>query len=140
MHARCARDAREVSAEVSEIDSGMAPPSQVLLEVVRPYTRIRIPFISAELNISDAEVKSSSAPCMPALSDRPPLRLGVHVAQVEELLVSLILDGRISGHIDQMASLLLLNPTAEDAKKFDVMHRWSKQLGGLQQGVFAKLN
>ena len=113
--------------------------SQVLLEVVRPYTRIRIPFISAELNISDAEVQISSAPCMPGLSDRP-LRLGVHVAQVEELLVSLILDGRISGHIDQMASLLLLNPTAEDAKKFDVMHRWSKQLGGLQQGVFAKLN
>ena len=31
---------------------------QVLLQVITPYTRIRIPFISRELNISDGEVES----------------------------------------------------------------------------------
>ena len=38
-------------------------PAQVLLKVVTPYTRIRIPFISRELNISDAEVEQLLATC-----------------------------------------------------------------------------
>lgn len=50
--------------------------TQVLLKLIRPYTRIRLPFISQQLNIPEAEVQA--------------------------LLVSLILDSRISGHIDQV--------------------------------------
>ena len=49
---------------------------QVVLKVVQPYTRIRIPFMSKQLNIPEADV--------------------------ERLLVSLILDKRIEGHIDQV--------------------------------------
>lgn len=49
---------------------------QVLLRLVQPYTHITIPFISSRLNIPAADV--------------------------EQLLVSLILDNRISGHIDQV--------------------------------------
>jgi COP9 signalosome complex subunit 2 len=48
----------------------------VLLRLVQPYTHITIPFISSRLNIPAADV--------------------------EQLLVSLILDNRISGHIDQV--------------------------------------
>ena len=44
--------------------------TQVLLKVITPYTRIRISFIAQELNISPAEV--------------------------EQLLVALILDGQVS--------------------------------------------
>ena len=43
---------------------------------MQPYTRIRIPFMSKQLNIPEADV--------------------------ERLLVSLILDKRIEGHIDQV--------------------------------------
>lgn len=43
---------------------------------MQPYTRIRIPFISKHLNIPEGDV--------------------------EQLLVSLILDNRIRGHIDQV--------------------------------------
>ena len=50
--------------------------AQVVLKVVQPYTRIRIPFMSKQLNIPEADV--------------------------ERLLVSLILDKRIEGHIDQV--------------------------------------
>jgi len=88
--------------------------TQVLLKVITPYTRIRIPFISSELNITAAEV--------------------------EELLVQLILDGQVDGHIDQLQQLLLLNAKAADSKRFDVIHRWSTQLATLQQSVFSKLN
>lgn len=52
--------------------------TQVVLKLIQPYTRIRIPFISRELNIPEADV--------------------------EQLLVSLILDARISGYVDQVCS------------------------------------
>jgi len=87
--------------------------TQVLLKVVTPYTRIRIPFISRELNISDAEV--------------------------EQLLVALILDGQIDGHIDQIGQMLLLTDKAEDAKKYAAIDKWSTQLGTLQQTIFNKI-
>jgi hypothetical protein len=50
--------------------------TQVVLKLIQPYTRIRIPFISKELNIPEGDV--------------------------EQLLVSLILDSRIAGYIDQV--------------------------------------
>ncbi len=52
--------------------------TQVVLNLIQPYTRIRIPFVSKELNIPEGDV--------------------------EQLLVSLILDSRISGYIDQVAA------------------------------------
>ncbi|CAL9092849.1 unnamed protein product, partial [Musa acuminata var. zebrina] len=54
--------------------------TQVLLKLIKPYTRIRIPFISKELNVPEKDV--------------------------EQLLVSLILDNHIQGHIDQVNRVL----------------------------------
>lgn len=54
--------------------------AQVVLKLIQPYTRIRIPYVSAQLNIPEHDV--------------------------EQLLVSLILDARIAGHIDQVRMLL----------------------------------
>lgn len=51
-------------------------PPQVLLQLVQPYTRVAIPFLAGRLNIGAPDV--------------------------EALLVALILDGRIGGHIDQV--------------------------------------
>lgn len=53
-----------------------ARPAQVVLKVIQPYTRVRIPFIAQQLNIP------------------PP--------DVERLLINLILDKRVDGHIDQV--------------------------------------
>ncbi len=55
---------------------------QVLLKLIQPYTRVRIPFISQKLNVS--------------------------IDDVEGLLVTLILDGRLSGHIDQVRGVYVL--------------------------------
>jgi len=88
--------------------------TQVLLKVITPYTRIRISFIAQELNITPAEV--------------------------EQLLVALILDGQIDGHIDQLDQLLLLNEKSGDAKKYHAVDKWGRQLAQLQQTVFSKLN
>lgn len=48
----------------------------MVLKLIQPYTRIRIPFVSQQLNIPEYDV--------------------------EQLLVALILDNRIQGHIDQV--------------------------------------
>merc|ERR1712228_214556 len=88
--------------------------TQVLLKVITPYTRISIGFISGELNIPNHEV--------------------------EQLLVSLILDGQVVGHIDQLNQLLLLTDKATDIKKYTAVDKWSTQLGNLQQSIFNKLS
>jgi len=56
--------------------------TQVLLQLIRPYTKVTIPFISKKLNILPAEV--------------------------QELLVFLILDNKVEGQIDQVKQELHL--------------------------------
>ncbi len=58
----------------------------MLLEVIRPYTRIKMPFLAKELNVT--------------------------LAEVESLLVDLILDNKIVGHIDQVQQLVTFEATA----------------------------
>ena len=54
--------------------------TQVLIKLIKPYTRINITFISGELNIDPADVES--------------------------LLVSCILDNTVRGRIDQVSVML----------------------------------
>mmetsp|Transcript_11567 Transcript_11567/g.30108 ORF Transcript_11567/g.30108 Transcript_11567/m.30108 type:complete len:434 (-) Transcript_11567:290-1591(-) len=88
--------------------------TQVLLKLIQPYTRIRLPFISSQLNVDEAEVES--------------------------LLVSLILDGQVDGHIDQLQRLLVLDKDPKGAKKYQSLEKWTSQLGGLHSAVFNKVN
>ncbi|PHT34594.1 hypothetical protein CQW23_26394 [Capsicum baccatum] len=76
--------------------------TQVLLKIIKPYTRIRIPFISKELNVPEKDV--------------------------EELLVSLILDNRIHGHIDQVNRLLECGDRSKGMKKYTAIDKWNTQL------------
>ncbi|KAF5283164.1 hypothetical protein FQR65_LT02676 [Abscondita terminalis] len=65
--------------------------TQVLIKLINPYTRIYIPHISTELNID--------------------------VTEVENLLVSCILDSTIHGRIDQVNQVLLLDRTSVKTKE-----------------------
>ena len=81
----------------------------MLLKVIKPYTRISIGFIAREINIS------------------PP--------EVEQLLVTLILDGMIDGSIDQLSQQLLLNQSSADKAKYQAAEKWATQLQTLQQAA-----
>ncbi|XVF19457.1 hypothetical protein REPUB_Repub11eG0112400 [Reevesia pubescens] len=83
--------------------------TQVLLKLIKPYTRIRIPFISKELNVPEKDV--------------------------EQLLVSLILDNRIDGHIDQVNRLLERGDRSKGMKKYTAIDKWNTQLRSLYQTV-----
>ncbi|CAN0023688.1 unnamed protein product [Ascophyllum nodosum] len=56
--------------------------TQVLLKAIAPYTRVKLPYLASELN-------------------------GIPLEDVEDLLVSLILDGKVDGKIDQVNEVLL---------------------------------
>lgn len=87
--------------------------TQVLLKLIKPYTRIRIPFISKELNVPEKDV--------------------------EDLLVSLILDNRIDGHIDQVNGLLECRDRSKGMKKYTAIDKWNTQLRSLYQTVGNKV-
>ncbi|XP_028411209.1 COP9 signalosome complex subunit 2 [Dendronephthya gigantea] len=87
--------------------------TQVLIKLIKPYTRIHIPFISKELNI-------------------PP-------EEVESLLVSCILDSTIPGKIDQVNQLLELDKTSQETARFTALDRWTTQLDSLSSAVVNKI-
>ncbi|XP_029835909.1 COP9 signalosome complex subunit 2 isoform X2 [Ixodes scapularis] len=87
--------------------------TQVLIKLITPYTRIHIPFISRELNIDSNEV--------------------------ENLLVSCILDSTIQGRIDQVNQVLELDSKGQGAARYNALDKWTAQLGTLHQTIVNKI-
>ncbi|KAJ3039363.1 COP9 signalosome complex subunit 2 [Rhizophlyctis rosea] len=79
--------------------------TQVLVDLIKPYTRIQIKFVSKELNIAEPEV--------------------------EELVVSLILDNKIDGKIDQVNQRIELHSQSTDTLHYNALDKWSKNVGSL---------
>jgi COP9 signalosome complex subunit 2 len=89
--------------------------TQVLLKILTPYTKIRIPFLAQELNITPADV--------------------------EDLMISLILDSKIRGRIDQVNQLLELDISQGSSfAKYAAVDKWSRNLGVLNGTVLQRLN
>ena len=109
--------------------------SEVLLELIQPYTNISVPFIAKELNITPKEV--------------------------EDLLVELILDNKIRGHIDQINQMLLLSATKYVFKtfiaiiirqlifgifrsssywKYRSIQKWTDNLTSLEKTILGRVN
>uniref|UniRef100_A0A669BGB8 COP9 signalosome complex subunit 2 n=1 Tax=Oreochromis niloticus TaxID=8128 RepID=A0A669BGB8_ORENI len=87
--------------------------TQVLIKLIKPYTRIHIPFISKELNID--------------------------VCDVESLLVQCILDNTIHGRIDQVNQLLELDYQKRGGARYTALDKWTNQLNSLNQAIVSKL-
>jgi len=87
--------------------------TQVLIKLIKPYTRIQIKFISGELNIESGDVES--------------------------LLVSCILDNTISGRIDQVSGVLELDKSTEGSARYSALDKWTSQLNNLQKLVVNKM-
>jgi len=87
--------------------------TQVLVSLIKPYTKIHIPFISKELNIDSNEV--------------------------EPLLVQCILDSTIQGRIDQQNQLLELEKTTVGTARFAALDKWTNQLDLLHATICNKI-
>lgn len=89
--------------------------TQVLLQIMRPYTRIHLPYVAHELNIS--------------------------VDEVESLCVDLILDGKIDGQLDQISQLLQLNTSkSNQTNRYTAIHRWVSKLQDTHSAVINKVS
>ncbi|KMZ59086.1 COP9 signalosome complex subunit 2 [Zostera marina] len=87
--------------------------TQVLLKLIKPYTRIRIPFIAKELNVQEEEVI--------------------------QLLVSLILGASIDGHIDQVNGILECGDKSKGSKKYTAVDKWNRQLNSLYIAIASRV-
>jgi len=87
--------------------------TQVLIKLIKPYTRIQIGFISGELNIEPQDVES--------------------------LLVSCILDTTIKGRIDQVSGVLELDQAPEGSARYVALDKWNNQLNNLQKLILNKM-
>lgn len=87
--------------------------TQVLMKLIKPYTRIHIPFISKELNIDANEV--------------------------ENLLVSCILDNTVQGRIDQVNQVLELNRENACSSRYNAVDKWTTQLNSLYNTIMSKV-
>lgn len=89
--------------------------AQVLKEMLVPYTSVKIPFISKELNIPENEV--------------------------ENLLVSLILDEQIKGRIDQVNQVLVLKTAgSKEEDRYNAIGKWANNLQNLHRTITGSLN
>lgn len=87
--------------------------TQYLIDLIQPYTRIELSFLSRQLNI-------------PA-----PL--------VEELLMTLILDGVVKGSIDQVHGRLELDKGASlTSKRYAALEKWCREVGRLGAAIEEK--
>ncbi|XP_037080517.1 COP9 signalosome complex subunit 2-like [Pollicipes pollicipes] len=87
--------------------------TQVLVKLIKPYTRIQIPSISKELNID--------------------------VVEVENLLVSCILDNTIAGSIDQVNQVLELAREPRETRRYNMVDLWARQLSSLHATVVNRM-
>mmetsp|Transcript_31249 Transcript_31249/g.81926 ORF Transcript_31249/g.81926 Transcript_31249/m.81926 type:complete len:446 (+) Transcript_31249:229-1566(+) len=87
--------------------------TEFLINLIKPYTRVRIPFMADKLHIEADEV--------------------------EHLLKICILDGTIRGRIDQVQQLLVLTKSAAGEQRYEAIDKWSSQLSNLMKSVSTKL-
>ncbi|KAJ1663019.1 COP9 signalosome complex subunit 2 [Coemansia sp. RSA 1813] len=66
--------------------------------------------------------------------------LRTSVDEVESILFELILDGRLKGSIDQQRGLLLLEKGTSDAKQYEALQSWAKNVASLMRSSYAVLN
>lgn len=107
--------------------------TQVVIKLIKPYTRIDINFISKVThNIKHLYGMLTYIFCSSGK------QLNIPEDEVEELLVGLILDDRISGKIDQVNRRLELERRTTDAHKYEALAAWSENVSNLCKTVLSK--
>ncbi|EDR15864.1 uncharacterized protein LACBIDRAFT_243353 [Laccaria bicolor S238N-H82] len=85
--------------------------TQYLIDLIKPYTRLELSFLGKQLNIETEEV--------------------------EELLIGLILEGKVEGRIDQVGMRLELDRNLEK-KRYAALNKWTEALELVHSAVVGK--
>eukprot|EP01065_Artemidia_motanka_P043042 TRINITY_DN5897_c0_g1_i1.p1 TRINITY_DN5897_c0_g1~~TRINITY_DN5897_c0_g1_i1.p1 ORF type:complete len:444 (+),score=103.71 TRINITY_DN5897_c0_g1_i1:106-1437(+) len=87
--------------------------TQVMQMHTRAYTSIKLSYLAEDLNIS--------------------------VKEVEELLVSMLLDGDLAGSVDQVRGVLILGDSSKGAARYKALQKWTEQLSLIQSSIGNRL-
>ncbi|KAI0778645.1 PCI-domain-containing protein [Trametes elegans] len=85
--------------------------TQYLIDLIKPYTRLELSFLAKQLNVDHEEV--------------------------EELLIGLILEGKVEGRIDQVSMRLELESNLQK-KRYSALDKWSAALDSIHTTVLGK--
>ncbi|TFY71833.1 hypothetical protein EVG20_g1172 [Dentipellis fragilis] len=86
---------------------------QYLIDLIKPYTRLELTFLAKQLN--------------------------VELEEVEELLIELILEGKVEGKIDQVAMRLDLDRKQSlEKKRYKALDKWTEALETVHTAVVGK--
>lgn len=105
--------------------------TQVLIKLITPYTRIQIPFISQELNIDVAEVENLLVSC---ILDKYAVQNLIQVVSIVFFCYS-----TIRGRIDQVNHVLFLDQASVNAARYNALDRWTNQLNTLHLSILNKM-
>ncbi|TFK17372.1 PCI-domain-containing protein [Coprinopsis marcescibilis] len=87
--------------------------TQYLIDLIKPYTRLELAFLAKQL--------------------------GVDIQEVEELLIGLILEGKVEGRIDQVGMRLELDRQQSlEKKRYAALSKWTEALEGVHNAVVGK--
>ncbi|KAF8308424.1 PCI-domain-containing protein [Clavulina sp. PMI_390] len=88
--------------------------TQYLIDLIKPYTRLELTFLAQQLNVEKDEV--------------------------EELLMGLILEGKVKGKIDQVASRLELESSRTlEKRRYNALEKWTESLESMQVQILGRL-
>jgi len=88
--------------------------TQYLIDLIRPYTRLELSFLAKQLNVDKEEV--------------------------EDLLVGLILEGRVKGRIDQVEGRLELDSSRTlEKRRYAALERWTEGLENVHASIVGRL-
>lgn len=84
-----------------------------LIDLIKPYTRLELSFLARQLNVEKDEV--------------------------EELLIDLILEGKVEGRIDQVTQRLELDRhQALERRRYAALEKWAEALENVHSAVVSK--
>ncbi|KAL9716362.1 hypothetical protein Ac2012v2_000809 [Leucoagaricus gongylophorus] len=87
--------------------------TQYLIDLIKPYTRLELSFLAKQLNVNTREV--------------------------EDLLIDLILEGKVEGRIDQAGKRLELDSKQSlEKKRYAALQKWTDVLQIIQSGILTK--
>ncbi|KAG6846061.1 hypothetical protein H0H87_006425 [Tephrocybe sp. NHM501043] len=87
--------------------------TQYLIDLIKPYTRLELSFLGKQLN--------------------------VEIEEVEELLIGLILEGKVEGRIDQVGMRLELDRKQSlEKKRYAALNKWTEALEAVHGAVVSK--
>ncbi|KAF5384946.1 hypothetical protein D9615_001144 [Tricholomella constricta] len=87
--------------------------TQYLIDLIKPYTRLELSFLGKQLNVD--------------------------IEEVEELLIGLILEGKVEGRIDQVGMRLELDRKQSlEKKRYAALSKWTEALEAVHGAVVSK--